>query len=158
MDLNEQQREELRRVARQGQPAHLRSKALAMLGLDEGRSVGEVAGSLRVSRQAVYNWRRRYLEQGVGAWRVRAGRGRKPRADLQQLQDYVRQSPRHFGVPQTRWTLASLARTVPSLAGFSPYGVQKALARAGISYKRGQPSLHSPDPEYAQKKGRWSKL
>jgi transposase len=157
MELSDEQRQELTHLARQGQPAYLRAKALVVLNLGDGRSVTEVARIFRVSRESVYEWRNRYSGQGVAGLRVHAGRGRKPRADLQQVQDYVRQSPRQFAVPLTRWTLASLARVVPSLKGFSPYGVQKALARAGIGYKRGQPSLHSPDPDYEQKKGRWSK-
>jgi transposase len=158
MELSNQQRQELMQLARHGQPAYVRVKALVVLNLGDGQPVTQVARMFRVSRQSVYEWRRRYWEQGASGLRVRAGRGRKSRVDLQQLRDYVRQSPRQFGVALTRWTLASLAQVVPSIKGFSPYGVQKALARAGISYKRGQPSLHSPDPEYAQKKGRWSKL
>jgi transposase len=116
-----------------------------------------VARIFRVTRRSLYRWRRRYLAEGVTGLRVRAGRGRKPRADLEQLSDYVRQSPRTFGVHRTRWTLATLANAVPSLRGFSPFGVQKALRRAGFHYKRGQPSLHSPDPQYAQKKGLWTR-
>jgi hypothetical protein len=66
----------------------------------------------------------------------------------------VLQAPDNFGIKQTRWTLRALAQAVPSLRGFSPSGVKRALARAGFSYKRGQPVQHSPDPDYAEKKSR----
>jgi len=157
MKMNEQQRRELEHVARCGQPAYIRRKALVLLNLGEGRSITEVAGIFRVSRPSVYQWRRRYREEGIDGLRVRPGRGRKPTANLEELERYVRQSPRTFGVARTRWTLATLAEVVPSVKGFSTYGVQKALARAGIGYKRGQPRLHSPDPDYEVKKGLWRK-
>jgi transposase len=158
MNLSLKERRELMGVARRGQPAYLRPKALALLHLADGRSVIEVADMFRVSRQSIYDWRKRYQQSGLAGLRVAPGRGRKAQADTRELEDYVRQSPRQFGIARSRWTLASLAQVVPSLKGFTPYGVQKALARAGIRYKRGQPQLHSPDPEYGAKKGRWSKL
>jgi transposase len=105
----------------------------------------------------VYVWQRRYLREGLDGLRVHAGRGRKGRANLQELVEHVRQSPRRYGVPFTRWTLAKLAQVVPSLKGFTPFGVQKALVRAGFHYKRGQPGLHSPDPLYEVKKGLWTR-
>lgn len=157
MKIADQQRRELEDVARCGQPAYIRRKALVVLNLGEGRSIAEVAGIFRISRPSVYEWRRRYLEEGIDGLRVRAGRGRKPRANLKELERYIRESPRNFGVPRTRWTLATLAEVVPSVKGFTAYGVQKALARAGIGYKRGQPRLHSPDPSYEVKKGLWKK-
>jgi transposase len=155
MKVSDEERTELEWVARHGEPAYVRPKALALLSMADGGSVREVAHTFRRSRQALYNWRRRFSEDGVAGLWVRPGRGRKPTADLDELEHYVRQSPRQFGLARTRWTLATLAQVVPSVRGFSPYGVQKALARAGIRYKRGQPSLHSPDPDYQQKKGLW---
>jgi hypothetical protein len=41
------------------------------------------------------------------------------------------------------------------LKGFTDAGVYYALVRAGFRYKRGQPHLHSPDPEYEEKRGGW---
>ena len=157
MDIPADQRRELETTARTGQPAYVRAKALVLVNLVEGRSIQEVSRIFRVSRQSVYVWRRRYLSEGIGGLRVRPGRGRKAQADLEEVERYVRQSPRRYGLRRTRWTLGSLAQVVPSLKGFSPFGVQKALARAGFRYKRGQPSVHSPDPRYEIKKGRWTK-
>ena len=157
MSLTAPQREELERFGRCGEPAYLRRKAWVLLNLDRGERVADVATQFRVSREALYQWQRRFRAQGIAGLRIRPGRGRKPQADPQQIERYLRQSPRQFGVPRTRWSLQTLADTVPSLKGFSPRGVQKALARAGYRYKRGQPSLHSPDPQYEVKKGLWTK-
>lgn len=65
----------------------------------------------------------------------------------------MRQSPRNFGLSQTRWTLAALTGVVPSLKGLTLAAVHYALGRAGYAYKRGQPSRYSPDPDYAEKGG-----
>lgn len=157
MDLSTEERRDLRELARCGEPGYLRVKALALLNLGVGRSVSEVARVMLVSRQSLYFWQRRFEEKGVVGLLVAAGRGRKGSADLDELKQYLRQSPRQFGLAQSRWSLSALARVVPSLKGFSAFGVQKALRRAGYSYKRGQPHLHSPDPAYAEKKGLWSK-
>jgi transposase len=157
MRITVDQRRELEKTARTGQPAYVRRKALVLVNLADGRSVRELARLFRASRQSIYAWRDSYDREGVqGLW-VHPGRGRKPRADLQELATYVRQSPRRHGVSRTRWSLTTLAESVPSLKGFTPFGVQKALRRAGFHYKRGQPSLHSPDPQYEVKKGLWTR-
>jgi transposase len=157
MELSRKQQKELEWLSHHGEPGYLRVKALALLNRADGRSVRAVSRILRVSRPAIYGWQRRYRESGVEGLRVQPGRGRRGKADLEEIKEYVRRSPREFGLNQTRWTLSALAEVVPSLKGFSPFGVQKALARAGYRYKRGQPWIHSPDPDYPGKKGRWTK-
>ena len=64
----------------------------------------------------------------------------------------LRLSPELYGLDQSRWTLGALGRVCPSLAGMSDQGILKALHRLGFHYKRGQPWVHSPDPEYDEKK------
>lgn len=157
MELTADQRMELERRGRTGRPAHLRVKALALLNIADGRPVADVAAMFRVSRQALYDWRKRYAASGIAGLGVRPGRGRKSAVDLDQVKDTVRRSPREFGIARTRWTLRAVGQAVPSLVGYSARGVQKVLKRAGLSYKRGQAWLHSPDPEYARKKGRSTK-
>lgn len=157
MKISVDQRQELEQMARKAQAAYVRQKALVLVNVADGMSIREAAKVFRVSRQSVYFWQRRYEEEGGAGLRVHPGRGRKATADLEEIAQFVRQSPRRHGVARTRWTLGSLAQAVPSLKGFSPFGVQKALRRAGFRYKRGQPRLHSPDPSYEAKKGLWTK-
>ena len=104
------------------------------------------------SRQSLYAWQGRFLAEGVPGLEIRRGRGRKPRADMAEIERHVLQTPENFGLRQTRWTLRALAETVPSLRGFTPSGVARVLKRTGFSYKRGQPVQHSPDPDYEKKK------
>ena len=154
MELSADAHRELEQVVRHGQPAHVRVKAVALLALADGRKIGEVARLVRCSRQALTEWRKRYRAEGLSGLQVRPGRGRRSAIDLDAVREIVRSSPREHGIARTRWTLASVAQAVPGLSGYSPRGVQKVLARAGVRYKRGQAWVHSPDPEYARKKGR----
>jgi transposase len=154
MNLTADQRAELERESKKGHPAHVRVKALALLNIADGRTVTAVAAIFRISRQALYDWQKRYAADGVAGLGVRPGRGRRSAVDLEQVTDTVRRSPREFNIARTRWTLAAVAQAVPTLGGYSARGVQKVLARAGLRYKRGQVWLHSPDPQYAVKKGR----
>ena len=155
--LSPDQTAELMGCVRESPLPYVRVKALALLSCAEGRSQAEVARVFRVDRNTVSRWCRGYLQEGIPGLRVKPGRGRRQCADPKDLAHHVLQSPRNFGIERTRWTLALLAQTVPCLKGFTRYGVQQALRRSGFSYKRGQPSLHSPDPEYSQKKGMWTK-
>jgi len=157
LTLSQEQIRELKRVSRNSKKAYVRIKALALLSCAAGRSQSEVAGIFQVTRKTVREWCRRFVETGVCGLEVRAGRGRPPQADPEQIARYVLQSPRNFGVDRTRWTLELLAQTVPCLNGFTRYGVQQALRKAGFRYKRGQPSMHSPDPDYDKKKGHWTR-
>src|SRR4030043_318856 len=93
--------------------------------------------------------------KAAALWNLRRGRGRPARAQEAEVEQVLRQSPRSFGLAQTRWTLRALSQVVPSLRGFSEMGVWKVLHRMDLRYKRGQPHLHSPDPEYEEKRGGW---
>jgi len=153
IELSSEQVDELKATARKDRTPKVRIKALVLLNLADGRAASDVASVFRVSRTSVYAWVAEYQAEGVKGFRVSAGRGRKARADVEEIRHYIAQSPENFGLNQTRWTLAALAKTVPSLKGFGLSGVLQAVRRAGFRHKRGQPSLHSPDPEYSQKKG-----
>lgn len=157
MTLTDQQRRDLEHTAQTGSSVRQRLKALVILNLAEGRTALALSAIFHVSRQSIGVWKKRYLENGIDGLEIQPGRGRKAMADLNEVEQYLHQTPRNFGVSRTRWTLASLAKTVPCLKGFTVFGVQQALRRAGFHYKRGQPAPHSPDPEYSKKKGCWSK-
>ncbi len=153
LQLTDTERDELQGLMRRAKDPHVRIKATALWNLAQGKTRREVAGFLGTTVLSVTNWTKRYEAEGVAGLAIRPGRGRRSRADLAQVGQYLRQSPRNFGLAQTRWTLQSLAQVVPSLRGFTSMGVRKVLQRGGYGYKRGQPHLHSPDPEYGEKRG-----
>lgn len=150
--LTQEQEQELKRLMRTAPQAYVRKKALALWNLSQGKTQREVATVLDVSRMSLRAWGRRYVAEGAAGLRVRPGRGRPGRADIEEITEVLHRSPRTFGLPQTRWTLASLGQAAPSLKGFTPAGIWYVLQRAGLSYKRAQPRITSPDPEYVEKR------
>jgi hypothetical protein len=68
----------------------------------------------------------------------------------------LHQSPRTFGKPTSRWTLA-LAAEVSLAEGLTPRlvsdeAIRVALRRLRVSWKRAKHWITSPDPAYARKK------
>jgi transposase len=138
----------------------MRVKALAIRAVALGHTRQQVGAIVDVSPYTVGRWYRTYEGEGWAALTVHPGRGRRSRVDAREVEQYVRQSPRNFGVARTRWTLQGLAEKVPCLAGLGPSAVWHALRRLGLSYQRAEPWLHSPDPQYGKKNSRlgpWSR-
>lgn len=155
--LNEGQLEELKEAARHSRLPHVRVKALAVYNVGQGRSREAVAEFLCVERRSVARWCHDYALERLGAFSIKAGRGRRGGVNENEIEQYIRQGPRQFGIARTRWTLALLGSVVPSLRGMTQEGIRKVLVRLGYRYKRGQPAVHSPDPEYGEKRGLWCK-
>lgn len=74
------------------------------------------------------------------------------------LKDRLHQTPENFGTERTRWTLSLIKEKTPELAVKTVQGAWKILKRLGICYKQGRNHVHSPDPEYEQKKRRIDKV
>lgn len=155
--LNHQQRAELDQLSRTHPQAGMRLKALAVRAVALGHTRRGVGAILHVSPYTVGQWYQAYEQKGWSALEIHPGRGRRSQVDAREVEEYVRQSPRNFGVARTRWTLQLLAEKVPSLAGLHPSAVWHVLRRLGISYKRTEPWLHSPDPDYIKKNGIWKR-
>jgi transposase len=78
------------------------------------------------------------------------------------LRALLHQSPRTFGKPTSRWTLA-LAAEVSFAQGLTPRlvsdeTIRLALRRLRVSWKRAKHWITSPDPAYARKKKRRDQL
>jgi transposase len=63
----------------------------------------------------------------------------------------IHQRPEHFGLAQTRWTLAAILQACDWLRLTTLAGVHRLLKRLHIHRKRGRAHLHSPDPDYVGK-------
>jgi len=152
MEFSAEQQAELKQAGHTHPKPGVRTRALAVLAVARGQTFTAVAAMFDASYHSVSAWAHGYRERGLAAFQVAPGRGRPAQVNAQELEDYARQSPRQFGCNRSRWTLALLAQTVPSLKGLTPAGVSQALRRCGLAYKRGQAWLLSPDPEFAKKK------
>ena len=87
----------------------------AMRLLDEGCNQSQTARRLKVARQTVSEWRRRYREQGPAGLRQAGRAGRKPRLDaaqLERLESQLLQGPEARGFPTPLWTCPRIARLI----------------------------------------------
>ena len=81
LDLTEEQRAELLDHRDHDRRPYLRERCAALLKLAEGWSLAEIARTglhRRYDPDALYEWHRRYLADGLSGLVIRAGRGRKP--------------------------------------------------------------------------------
>ena len=87
----------------------------AMRLLDAGCNQSETARRLKVARQTVSEWRRRYRERGPAGLRKAGRAGRKPRLDaaqLERLESQLLQGPEAHGFPTPLWTCPRVARLI----------------------------------------------
>lgn len=66
--------------------------------------------------------------------------------------DVIRRDPHQFGYQRSRWSLSLLARECDWLQVQAAASVSGVLNRLGISYKQGRAYVHSPDPDYTDKR------
>ncbi len=152
LKLADDQVRELEEAMKSAPKAYVRQKAVALWNLSQGMSQRSVAKILNVSPTSVWAWVKRYRDERLAGLEVKPGRGRPAKAKLEEIEQILHRTPRSMGIQRTRWTLADLAATAPSLAGYSVSGVWHVLRRGRLSYKRGQPRVMSPDPDYVEKR------
>lgn len=131
-------------------------RLLAILALDEGESVSEVAERLGVARQTVYNWARAF-ENGGGATALedRYGGGR-PTVWTEELEALLlaalRQRPDQLGYPGPNWTIRLLQAYLERCSGqrLSDDTIRRQMRRLDYVWKRSRYVL-PPDPEREKK-------
>ena len=106
--LNSRQRQHLRAQARTAKDGRHVRRAIALLELDQGRPVAQIAATLGVTRQTLYNWIARFeAEGGPAALQDRGGRGRPTvwtEAVRRFLEWSLRQRPEALGYASVDWT------------------------------------------------------
>src|SRR5918911_670791 len=132
-----------------------------LLASAEGQSTPTIAHDLRCTEQTVRNALHAFHQGGLAALQPQSSRPH-PTATIfdagvcEALRALLPQSPRTFGQPTSRWTLA-LAAEVSFAEGLTPRlvsdeAIRVALRRLGVSWKRAKHWITSPDPAYARKK------
>jgi transposase len=131
-------------------------RALALLALDEGQSVGEVAELLGVSRQSVYNWVQIYEQsprpEALGD-RYAGGRPSLWTELLERsLQGGLHRRPNDLGYPGMNWTVPLLREYLydETASWLSEDTIRRELRRLGYVWKRYRYVL-PPDPEREKK-------
>lgn len=122
--LAKRSRDRLMQVARSRSNTRHAKRAKALLGLHHGKSVQQVADEAGLSRQAVYNLQKRFLERRDqrAHERVRdalhTGRPpKKQRMVIRIINKLLRRKPRHYGYEAEEWTVAMLHEQVEKETG-----------------------------------------
>lgn len=150
------QRRKPRTQLRRADEASYYRRLLALLELDRGRSVAEVAQALCVTRQSVYNWARAFAAcPDPAVLRDRYGIGR-PSAWTEDLQELLLasfdQRPDELGYAAVNWTVPLLREHLFGCTGrwLSDDTIRRELDRLGYVGKRFR-YLPPPDPEREKK-------
>jgi transposase len=154
--LSLSERRQLRRQLHRTSDARLCRRLLAILEVDQGKPVSELARLLKVSCQSIYNWIDRFRqEREVAALADRYGIGRPTlwtdeRVAL--LRNFMESSPYPWGYFAVDWTVPLLREQLGHYTGqwLSEDTIRRELHRLGYVWKRGRYRL-APDPELEKK-------
>jgi transposase len=156
VQLTAWQRRKLRIQLRRAEDASYFRRLLALLELDRGKSVAEVADALGVTRQSVYNWAAAFSTCPEPATlQDHYGIGR-PSAWTEQLQallrDSFQQRPDELGYAGVKWTVPLLQEHLHRCGGrwLSDDTIRRELDRLGYVWKRFRYVL-PPDPQREKK-------
>ena len=122
--LAKRSRDKLMRVARSRSNTRHAKRAKALLGLHHGKSVQQVADETGLSRQAIYNLQKRFLERHDQREhdRVQDARhtGRPPKKQrmvIRIINKLLRRKPRQYGYTADEWSVAMLHEQVEKETG-----------------------------------------
>ena len=156
LSLTAKQRRQLELVLHQTCDARLYRRVLAILEVSQGISVEEVAQTLGVTRQSVYNWLFRLDARECKVSLTDRPRSGRPRLLPEQreawLKDLMRQHPEARGYFANQWTVPLLQEELFHCTGrnVSADTIRRNLDRLGYVWKRARYVL-APDPEKGKK-------
>jgi transposase len=160
--LSRKERVQLQALVAHTHDARQALRACALLWLDDGESVPEVARRLGVSRQTVYNWAGRLAQRDEAEVALRhadAPRGGRPctaAGVIDPLIDAViERDPRELDYRSTVWTASLLVAYLRDEHGLavSDDSVRLAIARLSIRWRRPRHRLALRPVTWRQAKG-----
>ena len=162
IEWSDQDRVSLELIAAQTKSSRQLRRAQALIWLDEGDSVDEVATRLGVARRTIYYWLERFTATAQREWSQRLAdaprSGRSVTADgiIDELIDEIIETdPRLFGYRSTIWTAPLLRQYLADSyqIAVSQRSVSYALARLALVWKRPRYDLVRCSPTWRQAKG-----
>jgi len=150
------QRQRLQKQLKETQDARVYRRTLAVLEVNRGRPILQVAQTLNVTRQSVHNWIASYVQShDPHALRdePRSGRPTLRTEDHQALLRWLMEhTPDEFGYFAVNWTVPLLREEWKHGTGLrlSDETVRRGLQGLGYVWKRGRYELE-PDPELEKK-------
>jgi transposase len=162
IELNGKERIMLESIISSSSDARQVLRADALLWLDEGFSVDEVAQQLQVSRQSIYNWASRF-QQRSDIERIkrladasRSGRPCTAKGIIDSLiAEIIVLDPRQLGYRSTIWTAPLLVSYLSHQhqIDVSTDSVSRAIVRLRLQWKRPRHHLAMRSPTWRQAKG-----
>ena len=134
-------------------------RAVALLGLGDGRTMKSICGKLERAPKTIKKWRLAFLDKGVGSLAIPSKKAvNKERLALiaskkERLVKIIHEPPSLHGINRTTWTLETLSSAYRSVYGesISRTSVSQYFNELGYKFKRARKVLTSPDPEYRTK-------
>jgi transposase len=157
LSLTPWQRRQLQRQLKQTLDAHVYRRTLGILEVGRGQSITQIARTLGVTRQSVYNWIADYSSTNdptVLEDAERPGRPSRWTDPLRVLlQSLMNQSPQQLGYFAVDWTVPLLQEHLRHCTGqwLSDDTIRRELQRLRYLWKRSRYVL-DPDPEEEKKK------
>lgn len=117
------------------------TRSRAVLAVERGQPVGQVADAFGVNRTTLFRWVRRFVTQGRRGLQRRAGSGRPCLLtvfDMEALNDVVLEPASHFGFETDLWTVSRLRQVIRDQYGvmLSEDTVWRRLRDAGFTYQK----------------------
>src|SRR5919202_6187395 len=153
---------EVRAVYHTTKDVRVRTRAQIVLLAFDGLSAPKIAKIVDLDPESVRHHLKRYRDEGIAGLpdRYRVGRPRIATPEYVDLAlETVRQRPRALGLNFSVWTLERLIAYLKEKTTItvSDETLRTHLRDHGISFRRPQHKVSSPDPEYVQKKRRLKK-
>jgi len=154
--LNRKQRFRLRQQLKHTHDAAVYRRTLALLELEQGKPVAQIARFLGVTRQSIYNWLEAYtaaFDPRALVDEARSGRPSTWTPDVDQLlHTLLQQSPADWNYPAMNWTIPLLRQQLATWDGrwVSEDTIRRRLHELGYVWKRTRYVL-PPDPDKEKK-------
>ena len=146
--LSESDRAELKRwLRRKKMRAGETMRARLLLALDEGQAITEIAKNLHVSRPTVYQWKQRYLAEGLSGLSDRSRPGRPTTLDAKSVEKILFLTTQRIPKEATHWSTRLMAK----YAGVSQWQVRKVWEASDLKPHRIKSFKISKDPQFAEK-------
>jgi transposase len=162
IELNGKERIMLEHIISDSLDARQVMRAYALIWLDDGESVEEIAQQLQVSRQSIYNWAARFQQRcnielsKRLADACRTGRPCTAKGIIDsRIAEIIDLDPRQLGYHSTVWTAPLLVSHLSHehQIDVSTDSVSRAIMRLRIKWKRPRHHLAMRSPSWRQAKG-----
>jgi transposase len=129
-------------------PQQIVRRGVIILSASEGMANSHIAEKAGVSRATVIEWRKRFLNEGLGALtQIKPGRGRKPQLGVERIEEIIKATLNSLPPGATHWSCRSMAKA----QGVSHGTVQRIWDAHGLQPHRVETFKLSGDKRFEEK-------